>query len=81
MQCDIYSVGALMHALISAQLPFWDEDRTQRKIKVCNEALDLTENFYLSALSDDAKDVLLRMLTKNPAERPTTNQILSHSWF
>ena len=31
MQCDIYSVGALMHALISAQLPFWDEDRIQRK--------------------------------------------------
>ena len=31
MQCDIYSVGALMHALISAQLPFWDEDRKQRK--------------------------------------------------
>ena len=27
MKCDIYSVGALMHALISAQLPFWDEDR------------------------------------------------------
>ena len=52
LQCDIWSVGSLMHALVSAQLPFWDEDRKQRKIKVCNEALDLTENFHLSALSD-----------------------------
>ena len=71
MQCDVYSVGALMHALISAQLPFWDEDRKQRKIKVLNEALDLTENFYLSAISDEAKDVLSGMLTKNPSERLT----------
>ena len=71
MQCDIYSVGALMHALISAQLPFWDEDRKQRKLKVLNEALDLTENFYLSAISDEAKDVLSGMLTKNPSERLT----------
>ena len=73
MQCDIWSVGSLMHALISAQLPFWDEDRKQRKQKVCNEALDLTENFYLSALSDEAKDLLSGMLTKNPAERLTTD--------
>ena len=71
MQCDIWSVGSLMHALISAQLPFWDEDRKQRKIKVLNEALDLTENFYLSAISDEAKDVLSGMLTKNPSERLT----------
>ena len=60
-----------MHALISAQLPFWDEDRKQRKIKVLNEALDLTENFYLSAISDEAKDVLSGMLTKDPSERLT----------
>ena len=73
MQCDVYSVGALMHALISAQLPFWDEDRKQRKIKVLNEALDLTENFYLSAISDEAKDVLSGMLTKNPSERLTVD--------
>ena len=71
MQCDVYSVGAMMHALISAQLPFWDEDRIQRKIKVLNEELDLTENFYLSAISDEAKDVLSGMLTKNPSERLT----------
>ena len=62
-----------MHALISAQLPFWDEDRKQRKIKVLNEALDLTENFYLSAISDEAKDVLSGMLTKNPSERLTVD--------
>ena len=80
-QCDIWSVGALMHALISAQLPFWDEDRQQRKLKVCNDELDLTENFYLSALSDEAKDVLSGMLTKNPAERLTTDQVLQHAWF
>ena len=73
MQCDVYSVGALMHALISAQLPFWDEDRKQRKIKVLNEALDLTENFYLSAISDEAKDVLSGMLAKNPSERLTVD--------
>ena len=62
-----------MHALVSAQLPFWDEERSQRKLKVCNDELHLTENFYLSALSDEAKEVLLGMLTKNPAERLTTD--------
>jgi serine/threonine protein kinase len=39
--CDIWSIGALMFVLLSAQLPFWDNNRSKRKQRVCTEPLDL----------------------------------------
>ena len=32
-------------------------------------------------LSADAKDLIRRLLQKNPADRPTARQALSHNWF
>lgn len=33
--CDIWSVGCLMHVLLTASPPFWDDDRKERNRKVC----------------------------------------------
>lgn len=79
--CDVWSIGALMHVLLSAKLPFFDEDRKERKRRVCNEPLDLEEDQYLADLSAPAKSLLSGMLTKEPAKRLTVEQILAHEWL
>ena len=42
--CDVWSLGCLLHVLLSATPPFWDEDRKERNRKVCTEPLDLQQN-------------------------------------
>lgn len=79
--CDIYSIGALMYVLTSARLPFWDDDRRERKQKVCNEALDLEADSATAVLSQSAKDLISGMLAKNPAERLSIKDVLAHPWL
>ena len=79
--CDIWSIGALMSVLLSAKLPFWDDDRKDRKRRVCTEPLNLEANSFMSRLSDDAKDLITGMLQKEPSERLTIEQVLAHDWL
>ena len=79
--CDIWSIGALMTVLLSAKLPFFEEDRKERKRRVCTEPLDLEACEYMSSLSQPAKDLVTGMLTKDPAQRLTIEQILAHEWL
>ena len=69
--CDIWSAGALMFVLLTAQLPFWDNDRRERRRRVCKEALDLESDDLARELSPEAKDLLHGMLTKPVEERLT----------
>jgi len=75
---DIYSLGAILHVLLSAKLPFWDEDRTEMRKKVKEQALDLNEDPYTASLSESAKDLLHGMLEKDASKRMTVEQILAH---
>lgn len=79
--CDIYSIGALMFVLLTAQLPFWDNNRRERKRRVCNENLDLEADESSRILSPDAKDLLYGMLAKPVSERLTIDEVLAHPWF
>ena len=38
---DIYSLGALLYALLSAKLPFWDSDSQKMKKRMISETLNL----------------------------------------
>lgn len=42
--CDIWSLGALMTVLVSAQLPFFENDRKLCKQRVCTEPLNLEKD-------------------------------------
>ena len=79
--CDIWGIGALMTVLLSAKLPFFEEDRKERKRRVCNEPLDLEANSFMARQSDSAKDLVTGMLIKDPSERLTIEQILAHEWL
>ena len=79
--CDIWSVGALMHLLLSYRVPFIDDDYREYKYRAITEPLDLQTDQYLSQLSDPAKDLLRCMLEKNPRNRLTIEQVLAHEWL
>ena len=39
--CDIWGLGCLMHTMLYAQCPFWDDDKRVRKLKVCSPDVHL----------------------------------------
>ena len=78
---DIYSMGALMHALITATLPFWSNDDQERRYKVQHELLDFGSDDFLQRLSIEGKQILAGMLCKDPTKRLTVDQVLDHPWL
>ena len=70
---DIWSIGALMHALLTAKLPFYSSNRKEMKRRACTEPLDLETEAMLRRLSEPAKDLLNGLLRKDPSERLTVD--------
>mmetsp|Transcript_989 Transcript_989/g.3805 ORF Transcript_989/g.3805 Transcript_989/m.3805 type:complete len:203 (-) Transcript_989:84-692(-) len=78
---DIWSMGVALYILLSAQAPFDAPGNTSlliRKIKggVVNFNLPCFRN-----VSDEVKDLILRMLTVSPDERITVDEMMEHPWF
>ena len=54
--CDIWSLGALMHSILFAECPFWDENDSKRNIKLCNsESISFEGNELADRLSEPCK--------------------------
>ena len=74
---DVWGFGCLLYGILFVKLPFSDE-----KMVVNDEAFDIwqqpdVQNMY----GDEVMDLINSILVKNPAKRPTMEQILAHPWF
>uniref|UniRef100_A0A7S3NIS0 phosphorylase kinase n=1 Tax=Aureoumbra lagunensis TaxID=44058 RepID=A0A7S3NIS0_9STRA len=79
-EVDMWSCGVIVYILLGGYPPFHDDNHAvlYRKIK----AADYTfEPQYWEQVSDDAKDLIKKMLVVNPDNRLTADQALRHPWF
>ena len=79
-QVDMWSAGVIFYTLVCRQLPFQSQDRktTFNLIKEKNPDMD---NFSFRRYSKDTKDIIVKMLIKNPERRITPQQALKHKYF
>lgn len=79
--CDMWSLGVLTYIVLVGYPPWPIYDDPNRLIKaIVNGAYAFPEREW-SCVSDDAKDVVRRMLEVDPKKRITPAEALEHRWF
>jgi len=73
---DVWSIGILLYILVCGNFPWYDGDMLKLFRMIRNDPLQLP-----SHLSPEVKDLLQKILNKNPNDRFSISQILSHSWL
>lgn len=79
-KCDIWGAGVILYALICGTLPFSGADDEEIEKKIIRCKIDLNNGVW-AGVSKECKDLVTKLLEKNPKSRPTANQALSHPWI
>lgn len=79
-QVDCWSMGVIIYYCLCGDLPFFNPDEKDKfeAIKSCNWSFSAT---VWDDISDEAKDLISKLLIRDPAKRLTCADILDHEWF
>ncbi|XP_047330724.1 calcium-dependent protein kinase 20-like [Impatiens glandulifera] len=80
LECDVWSAGVIIYILLSGVPPFWDETEQGIFEQVLRGDLDFVSEPWPS-ISDSAKDLVKRMLVRDPKRRLTAHGVLCHPWI
>lgn len=75
-KCDAWACGVVLYALMAGFLPFAGTDEKDVFQSVIHEKLSFPRLFSL-----EVRDVLTKLLEKDPQKRTSLEHIRSHPWF
>jgi calcium-dependent protein kinase len=78
--CDIWSLGIILYILLCGYPPFEGDNHKEIFHHVLNQKLRFNPADW-GGLSDQAVDLVTKMLEKNPEKRITSKQCLNHPWI
>ena len=73
---DIYGIGVVLYELMNGKPPFYSTNIKSMLFNIQNKKLTFPDYF-----SDEVKDLLSKLLNKNPSKRLNIQEIKNHEFF
>ncbi|XP_031783154.1 death-associated protein kinase related [Nasonia vitripennis] len=77
---DMWSVGVLLYVLLTGCSPFGGDSKQETFCNISRCRLDFPDDLF-EEVSQEAQDLIRRLIVKNPSERLSASECLQHSWF
>ncbi|KAI3443353.1 hypothetical protein Pfo_000018 [Paulownia fortunei] len=78
-EADVWSAGVIVYILLCGVPPFWGESEQEIFEEVLRGDIDFSSDPWPN-ISESAKDLVKKMLIRDPRRRITAHQVLCHPW-
>ncbi|CAK8544175.1 unnamed protein product [Lathyrus sativus] len=79
-EADVWSAGVIIYLLLCGTAPFYGELEQEIFHEVLHGELDFSSDPWPS-ISESAKDLVKKMLVRDPSKRITAHEVLCHPWI
>lgn len=76
----MWSLGVIIYIILGGYPPFIEQNQRDLFRKIRKGQFEFHEEYW-GAVSPEAKDLILRLLTVQPSKRLTAEEALQHSWI
>jgi serine/threonine protein kinase len=78
-ECDLWSAGVVLFTILAGYPPFYNENTPALFRQIRKGAFNFDDPVW-DEVSDDAKDLIQKLLTVSPQDRITSEGCLQHKW-
>uniref|UniRef100_A0A5B7AWW0 non-specific serine/threonine protein kinase n=1 Tax=Davidia involucrata TaxID=16924 RepID=A0A5B7AWW0_DAVIN len=79
-EVDVWSAGVILYILLCGVPPFWAETEQGVAQAIIRSVVDFKRDPW-PKVSDNAKDLVKKMLNPDPKQRLTAQEVLDHPWL
>jgi calcium/calmodulin-dependent protein kinase I len=80
LQADLWSIGVILYILLCGCPPFYDDDNNELFLLIQTAEFDFPDKFW-GDVSEEAKDLVTKLLAADPERRLNAKETLAHPWL